>query len=165
MRAAALRQYNAAFQSMNPNDFPDLEQLPRSWGRVIGLALVAEIARQGVTQFRDPLLALARPALTINAERFDHLFPEHNPPDRDPTTPIGSSKIFGLPDLPSGSAGHERRIVTVILRKALGSIPRQLAASWPSSILPISLVRKLIEGCLSRACSRSSAAQSSRRSA
>lgn len=104
VRAQALRQYQTAFQSMKPSDFPDIKLLPGSWARIIGLALVREIAMQEAAQYRDQLLALARPALTLRLESFDHMFPERNPPDRDPSTPIGSSKIFGLPDLPAGFA-------------------------------------------------------------
>lgn len=100
LRATALRQYQAAFQSMQPGDFPELELLPAGWSRVIGLAMVREIAVQGAAEVRDQVLALARPALTIQAEFFEHFFADDGP-DCDATTPIGGSKIFGLPDLPA----------------------------------------------------------------
>lgn len=106
LRATALRQYHAAFQSMEPSDFPDISLLPSSWARMTGLALVREIAQQDAAQYRDQFLQLARPALTINADMFGHLYEiqmasdDEDAPDCDPSTPVGSSKIFGLPDLP-----------------------------------------------------------------
>lgn len=105
-RAIALRQYHKAFQSMDPADFPDVSSLPEPWVRVTGIAMVHAIAQQDAAQYRDQILELARPALIIKAETFEHFFAAHSssdddaPEDCDTTTPVGSSKIFGLPDLP-----------------------------------------------------------------
>ncbi len=110
LRATALRQYHSAFQSMDPGDFPDVSLLPGAWARVTGMTMVREIALQDVAAYRDQLLQLARPAFNILADRFMHVYETEiatdaeEAPNCDPSTPVGSSKIYGLPDLPAAAA-------------------------------------------------------------
>ncbi len=111
-RAAALRQYEQAFHSMKPEDFPDLSVLPGSWARVTGMALVQRIAQHDLAAHRDEILKLAKPALVIKADMMDYFFQVDGDDawaDCDPSTPLGSSKIFGLPDLPVGTNWPRQR--------------------------------------------------------
>lgn len=97
-RANFLRQYVSAFQSMNLDDFPAFDGIPVEWARMIGAKIVHAMAQRGLGEYRDAWLSLAKPALIYN-----HPKGEWVPFDGHDQSPIGATKIFGVPDLPAGS--------------------------------------------------------------
>lgn len=90
-RAAFLRAFVKAAQSMSPSDFPSAKGLSWEWQELIGYHLLQWTAEAGLPELRDRLLRLARPALRMEQTKAD-----------DRRIPVGASKIGGLPDLPPG---------------------------------------------------------------
>ena len=83
---------------MNVDDFPSFDNIPEPWLHLTGAPLVRAMAQHDMSEHRDSWLALAKPALMYEAEpTFDDDF------ENDQNTPIGATKIHGLPDLPLGS--------------------------------------------------------------
>jgi len=118
-RSGFLRKYNAAFDSMKADDFPDFETVPAEWTLAIGARLVKAIVDNDLAEKRDDILALAKPTLVFNDPRFAEdedelpeeevlaLYTKPKSVDEmkvDATIPVGGSKLYGAPDLPAGTA-------------------------------------------------------------
>ncbi len=88
-RAAFLRKFVAASQTMDPTDFPPARGLAEEWLELIGYRLLERVAAAGFPELKDRVLRLARPALRMKKSKAS-----------DRTIPVGASKIGGLPDLP-----------------------------------------------------------------
>lgn len=104
IHAAFLRDCVTSFQTMNPEDFPDFDDVPRSWANMIGAPMMKAIATHGFSELRDELLKVTKPAL-----RFSFEPSSDSGLTRDASIPIGGTKIFGLPDLPPGTAWPRQR--------------------------------------------------------
>lgn len=89
-RAEFMRQYVHALKTMKPEDFPSSENVDETWMDLIGFRIVELAAELGCPSLRDTLLRLARPALRMELSDAD-----------DHTLPVGSTKIGGMPDLPT----------------------------------------------------------------
>jgi uncharacterized protein (TIGR02996 family) len=92
-RAAFLRKYVDAIQSMDPADLPRPTGVPEAWLQLIGYRIVFALAGWSYPSTKTPLLKLARPALRMVKKNTT-----------DGRIPVGASKIGGLPDLPKGFA-------------------------------------------------------------
>ena len=127
-RAKFLRKYVAAFESMNLEDFPDLDSVPAPWAKAIGATLVHGIVRNDVAQLRDQLLAVAKPSLVYE---FDSKYNPIEDPSQfevDPTIPIGGSKLFGLPDLPPGTVWPRQRDCNTYYMEDAGIDPETICS-------------------------------------
>ena len=102
-RASFMRQTATAFESMKIEDFPTLDNLPRSWVNMIGARLLRAIAA-GLGELRDQLLPISKPALRFEFEADADPELEH-----DSEIEVGGTKIFGLPDLPPGTPWPRQR--------------------------------------------------------
>jgi len=95
-RAEFVRQYVGALAT--GGDFPDGEGLPEAWLAMIGFRLTSAACENGLADERFTLLKLAKPALRFESSDY----PE--PLTGEDTFPVGSSKLYGIPDLPAGTA-------------------------------------------------------------
>ena len=99
-RSQFLRDFSLAFQSMNVDDFPDFDSVSTEWAHAVGAHLVKAIADHGLSDQRDELLKVIQPTLNFADPLTgfeDELYQE------EATFPIGGSKLYGLPDLPTGA--------------------------------------------------------------
>jgi uncharacterized protein (TIGR02996 family) len=95
-RGPFLRRFVTAYRANNP--LPDLGGVPAAWADLTGLTITAKVAEAGLHRWRDELLALARPALRIEAGEADF----ENPPPAPAA--LGTTRLGGDPDLPRGTA-------------------------------------------------------------
>ncbi|MBM79702.1 MAG: hypothetical protein CMJ78_03795 [Planctomycetaceae bacterium] len=126
-RATFLRKYAAAFQSMNAKDFPSLRGLPAEWTRMIGAKLVDAIAEHDVSDHRDEWLGISKPALIYKAKKKGRTS-RKNPFPNDQTIPVGGTKLFGVPDLPPGSAWPRQKDCDVFYMEGSGIAPEMLCS-------------------------------------
>ncbi len=93
-RAAFLRQYVAAAQTMKADDFPKpKKKYSEEWLELIGFRFLHGLAQQELAELKEPVLRLARPALRMQQK-----------PTKDTKLAVGASKLGGLPDLPASYA-------------------------------------------------------------
>lgn len=117
-RAAFLRQYVAAYRSMKVEDFPSFDGMPVEWCRMIGSKIVRAMAVHGVGEHRDSWLSLAKPALIYGIEAGGTSeFDGHD------STPVGATKVFGVPDLPPGTPWPTQKDCRVLYVPASGIEP------------------------------------------
>jgi uncharacterized protein (TIGR02996 family) len=95
-RGPLLRRFAEGHRSKKP--LPPLEGVPVAWADLTGLTIMAKVAECGLRRWRDELLALARPALRLEA-------PEANFDDPPPPpAALGTTRLGGDPDLPAGAS-------------------------------------------------------------
>lgn len=88
-RGDFLRKLVRAKQSMQRRDLPDGGVLPDDWLEMVGHSLIQSMIRHSYPEAQQSILKLARPAIdVVQLTTTDDM-------------PIGSSKLGGLPDLPS----------------------------------------------------------------
>jgi hypothetical protein len=88
-RSHFLRAYVAASRSMKLSDFPRAQGLPEEWLELIGFRLLERIAVAGLSELKDRVLRLARPAVRMKKGAAGSR-----------KIAVGASKIGGFPDLP-----------------------------------------------------------------
>lgn len=93
-RAEFVRQYATALAA--GEGFPDSEGFSEAWLSAIGYRLASSACKYGMADERFTLLKLAKPSLKYEASNYP-------PPLTEDTFPVGSSKVYGIPDLPAGS--------------------------------------------------------------
>ncbi|HEX8210145.1 MAG TPA: DUF1963 domain-containing protein [Longimicrobium sp.] len=64
-RARFLREFVRASASMEPDDFPRADGLPEEWLELTGFRLLERLAGSNVSDLKDSVLRLARPALRM----------------------------------------------------------------------------------------------------
>ena len=94
-RGVLLRRFVGAFQTKQ--ELPALTDVPTAWADLTGLTITEVFVKSGLTELRDNLLALARPALRIEVSEANF--------DDPPPTPseLGTTRLGGDPDLPVGA--------------------------------------------------------------
>jgi uncharacterized protein (TIGR02996 family) len=94
-RGSFLRRFVQVYRANKP--LPDLGGVPAAWADVLGLTIATKVVEAGLQRWADELLALARPALRIEAgeANFD------NPPPAP--SALGTTRLGGDPDLPQGT--------------------------------------------------------------
>lgn len=112
-RADFLRQYVRALESMDPAEFPASDEIPASWMELVGFHIVERAAALGCPSLRDILLRLARPALRMRLE-----FGE------DRRLPVGSTKLGGIPDLPTTFPWPRGAECQAIFRESTSGVTR-----------------------------------------
>jgi uncharacterized protein (TIGR02996 family) len=95
-RASLLRQFLEAFRARGP--LPSLDNASAAWADLTGLTIMQKLAEVGLNDWRDELLAHARPALRLEVEEADF---DHPPPTPDA---LGTTRLGGDPDLPVGAS-------------------------------------------------------------
>src|SRR5262249_44551395 len=91
-RGAFLRNFVNAVSS-GAKKLPSSRSMPKGWRNVVGITLMEELAKAGLSAWKDAVLGLARPAVGITTK-----------PARDDNIPLGTSKFGGWPDLPRGAS-------------------------------------------------------------
>lgn len=94
-RGPFLKHFVEAYKANKP--LPDLDGVTAAWADVLGLTITAKAIEAGLRHRRDGLLAVARPALRIEAGEADF--------DAPPPAPVllGTTRLGGDPDLPRGA--------------------------------------------------------------
>ena len=94
-RGSLLRQFVEAYRA--GKSLPALDDVPAPWADLTGLTITSKILESGLGNWRDKLLALARPALKLEVAEADF--------DDPPPTPeaLGTTRLGGDPDLPAGA--------------------------------------------------------------
>ncbi|HJT33659.1 MAG TPA: DUF1963 domain-containing protein [Pirellulales bacterium] len=95
-RGPFLKRFVEAYRANRP--LPDLNGVTAAWADLLGLTITAKAIEAGLRHRRDGLLAVARPALRIEAGEADFDAP---PP---PPALLGTTRLGGDPDLPRGAA-------------------------------------------------------------
>lgn len=85
-------------EACKTNATSSLKGAARAWADLTGLTLSAMILKSGLRKWRSGLLAVARPALRLDAPKAA----THNPPPLPPS--LGTTRLGGDPDLPVGAA-------------------------------------------------------------
>ena len=102
-RAEFMRKFDAAFTTMDKDDFPDFDTVPAPWAQVIGAQLIKSIIDNELSEDRDNLLKLAQPTLVYSVKEPTSYPMTLDDLKVDASIPVGGSKFFGRPDLPSGT--------------------------------------------------------------
>jgi uncharacterized protein (TIGR02996 family) len=95
-RGPLLRRFVQAFTA--GEELPSLDGVPAAWADLTGLTIIQKIVESGLGDWRDELLAVARPALRLEVEEANFDDP---PPAPDA---IGTTRLGGDPDLPVGAS-------------------------------------------------------------
>ncbi|MDB5391159.1 MAG: hypothetical protein JWM11_6805 [Planctomycetaceae bacterium] len=100
-RGAFLKKFVAACTSTKDSNFPKPRKLPQNWLNLMGYQLVQDIIENDLVQQREAILRLARPVAYLNANKAT-----------DAELVVGTSKLGGLPDLPTDVAWPRGRDCT-----------------------------------------------------
>ena len=100
-RASFIRKTVAAIESGDAGAFPDLDAFPKSWVQATGAPLSKAILEQGeAAEHHDVILSHAIPCLNYESDKDYDWGADMT---LDESIPVGATKVFGLPDLPSGT--------------------------------------------------------------
>jgi uncharacterized protein (TIGR02996 family) len=93
-RGEFLRKFVKAARGSPRDPLPSSRAFPEAWRDLVGITLIEEIPDFRLSRWKDELLALARPAVTITTARVEE----------GSNLPVGSSKFGGFPDLSGETA-------------------------------------------------------------